>query len=365
MKKVWKVALIGCGSIAEGIYIPQMKNIPNTELVAVCDIIPERAQEYAQRYNVPQWYPNIDELLEKCQFDILMDTASIPAHHEINMKALKAGKHLYSQKPVGLTVEQVTQQIQAAKEAGVKFAASPIHPLRPDIIDIKEMIDRGTIGKVTMVRAHTAHGGPEYFQYREADCSWFFKPGAGALYDMGVHGLTMAVAVLGPAKEVSCTAVVSQPERTVRTGAFDGMKVKSDYLPDNYIVTLSWGEGTIGVVDAGFTQVASTVNMLEVYGTKGTLTILGQIKIGEGDGIRMYLDSPELKVRGWITPQSQDRPPRREFEQCECLSDLIQAIETDSTPILDPRIARHVVDIMCTIPQAAEEKRTLPLSSTF
>ena len=363
--KTWKVALIGCGSIAESIYIPQMAHIPQTELVAVCDIIPERAQKYAERFHVPQWYPNIDELLAHCDFDILMDTASIPAHHEINIKALQAGKHLYSQKPVGLTVEQVTEQMEAAQKAGVKFAASPIHPLRPDILFIRDMIQNGAIGKVTMVRAHTAHGGPEHFQYRDADPSWFFEPGAGAIYDMGVHGLTMAVAVLGPAKEVSCTAVISQPERVVRTGAFDGKKIKADYLPDNYLITLNWGDGCIGVVDAGFCQVASTVNMLEVYGTKGTLTILGQIKIGEGDGVRMYLDSPELKVRGWLDPLSQVRPPRGEFVQCECLSDLIHAIETDTTPTLDPQIARHVVDIMCTIPQAIEEKRTLPLHTTF
>lgn len=364
MKK-WKVALVGCGDIAGSIYIPQMAKFPNVELVAVCDIIPERAQAYAQRFQVPAWYPNIDALLADCDFEILMDTASIPAHHELNMKALQAGKHLYSQKPVGLTVEQVNQQIAAAEAMGVKFAASPIHPLRPDIMDIKEMIDRGTTGKVTMVRAHTAHGGPEHFQYREADCGWFFQPGAGALYDMGVHGLTMAVAVLGPAKEVACTAVVSQPERTVRTGAFDGKVLKTDYLPDNYIITLNWGDGTIGVVDAGFTQLASTVNMLEVYGTKGTLTILGQVKIGEGDGVRLYLDSPELKVRGWMEPLSQDRPPREEFQQCECLLDLIHAIENDTQPVLDPRIARHVVDIMCTIPQAIQEKRTLPLHTVF
>ncbi len=175
----------------------------------------------------------------------------------------------------------------------------------------------------------------------------------------------MAVAVMGPAKEVACTAVVSQPERTVRTGTYDGKRLRTDYLSDNYIITLNWGNGTIGVVDAGFTQLASTVNMLEVYGTKGTLTILGQVKIGEGDGVRLYMDSPELKVRGWLEPLSQDRAPRAEFQQCECLLDLIHAIETDTHPTLDPRIARHVVDIMCTIPRAIQEKRTLPLSTDF
>ena len=90
-------------------------------MVAVCDIIPERAKDYAEKFNVPAWYTSIDELLEKCDFEILMNTTSIPAHHEINMKALNAGKHLYSQKPVGLTVAEVTEQIEAAKAAGVKY----------------------------------------------------------------------------------------------------------------------------------------------------------------------------------------------------------------------------------------------------
>ena len=364
MEKTWKVAIVGCGDITRKFYIPQMKNIPKARLAAVCDADPASARSCAQAFGVPEWYSDLDTLLEKCDFDILMDAASISAHHEINLKALRAGKHLYSQKPVGLTVEQVSEQIEAAQKAGVKYAASPIHPLRPDIRFIRELIEKGAIGDLTMVRAHSAHGGPEYFQHREADPSWFYRPGAGALYDMGVHGLTMAVAVAGPAKEVSCTSAISQPVRTVRSGAHDGQKMKTDLLPDNYVITLDWGNGCLGTVVAGYCCIASTQNMLEVCGTKGVLTILGSLKIGEGDGVRMFLDSPELGVRGWIDPLS-NQPPRGEFEQCECLQDLIDAIEQDTPPILSPHIARHVIEIMCTIPKAMETKTAQPLTTTF
>ena len=147
MKK-WKVALIGCGSIADNTYLPRIGEIPEADLVAVCDIIPERAKNYAEKFHVPAWYTSIDELLEKCDFEILMNTTSIPAHHEINMKALRAGKHLYSQKPVGLTVEEVTEQIEAAKAAGVKYTASPIHMLRDDIRFAKKLIADGCIGEI-------------------------------------------------------------------------------------------------------------------------------------------------------------------------------------------------------------------------
>ena len=229
MKK-WKVALIGCGSIADNTYLPRIKDIPEADMVAVCDIIPERAKDYAEKFNVPAWYTSIDELLEKCDFEILMNTTSIPAHHEINMKALNAGKHLYSQKPVGLTVAEVTEQIEAAKAAGVKYTASPIHMLRDDIRFAKKLIEDGCIGEIMKVHTNVCHGGPEYFQYRTADPTWFHRPGSGALYDMGVHGLTMTTGILGPAKAVGCMAKISEPVRTVRTGTFDGMKIQADQL---------------------------------------------------------------------------------------------------------------------------------------
>ena len=128
--KTWKVAIIGCGNFTGGQYLPDIHKIRGAELVAVCDIIPERAQAYAARAGISQWYTSIDELLEKCDFDILMDATSIPAHHEINMKAILAGKHLFSQKPAGLTVEAVTEQIEAAKKMGVTINAAPVHAMR-------------------------------------------------------------------------------------------------------------------------------------------------------------------------------------------------------------------------------------------
>ncbi len=364
-QKKWKVALVGCGSIAGEIYLPQLATFPDVEVVAVCDIMPERAQAYAEKFGIPNWYPNIDELLEKCDFEIMMDTASIPAHHELNMKAIAAGKHLYTQKPMAMTVEKVTEQIELAEKMHVKIAAAAIHPLRPDIIQIRQMIENGTIGHVNLIRARAAHGGPNYFQFREADCSWFFQPGAGALYDMGVHGITEAVSVLGPAKEVTCVACISEPERTIRSGAFDGKKIKTDYLPDNYIITLDWGGGTLAVIDAGFCEKAATLNQMEVYGSKGTITVKGHLKIGAGDGLMAYIDDEDRKIRGWIEPQPQELPYPGEWKQAEAIHDLIHAIETDCTPVLDPKIARHVIDIMCTISDCIKEKRTLPLHTTF
>ena len=363
--KTWKVALVGCGMIAAEHYLPEMQaHIPEAELAAVCGRDAGRARAYAERFHAKAWYDSVDRLLDECDFDILMDVSSISVHHEINMKALKAGKHLYSQKPVALTVDEVTEQINAAEAAHVKFAASPIHLLRPDIQEVIRMLHGGTVGKPTMIRCCASHGGPEYFQYRDTDSSWFYRKGAGALYDMGIHGIAMATGILGPAKKVSCMAAVSQPERTIRSGRLGGSVFQTGELPDNYLISLTWENGVLGIIDAGYCQKASTVNQLELYGTEGTITIEGPLTIGAGEGLKLYLDAPERGTRGWMNPMPVERPPE-EFYQCMALKDLIRAIETDTDPVLSPYHARHVVEILETIPAAIREERTIELHTTF
>ena len=357
--KTWKIALAGCGSIAESTYLPYISRFQNAEMAAVCDIIPERAKEYAQRFNVPNYYTSVKEMIEKCDFDILMDTATIQAHYDINMAALTAGKHLYSQKPVGLTVEQVTDMIEAANKSGVKFSASPIHMLRPDIQWARQMIRDGAIGEITMVRASMAHGGPEYFQFREVDPTWFFQPGAGALYDMGVHALHCVTGLLGPAKAVACMSKVSEPRRIVRSGAYDGKPIDSDQLDDNYIITLDFGRG-MGLVDTGYCIKAYKTPSIEVYGTHGTITFTDDKK----NPLKVYADIPERGIRGWMDPMLTQRFDL-DFFQCLCMKDLIDAIEQNRPVGLPPEHARHVIEIMCKIPVASKNHTLEALTTTF
>ena len=355
--KTWKIAIAGLGDIAEGTYMAQMHRNTGVEVVAFCDIKPERTAHFAQKFGVDRIYPNVDALLENEDFDILMDTASIQAHYEINMKALKAGKHLYSQKPIGLTVAEATDMINAAKANNVKFAASPIHMLRPDIQEARRLIKNGILGKVNLVRALSAHGGPEYFQYRVNDPSWFYEPGAGALYDMGVHALHMVTGVMGPAKAVSCMAAVSQPDRTIRSGNYDGKRIKSDKLYDSYMIHLDFGDGAIGDILTGYCVKATTAPSLEIYGEYGSI-------IFENRKMLVYLDDAARGIRGWIEQQPQTRPAP-EFYQCSCVMDLIDAVETDRQPKITAEHARHVIEIMCNVEECAADGSVRKLETIF
>lgn len=362
-KKVWKVAVIGCGSFAHAQYLPNITKEANAVCVACVDIVPERAIQACEQYNVPNWYASTDELIEKCDFDIAIDVASIQAHHEINMKILGAGKHLISQKPAAPTVDMLTQQIELAKENNVKFVCVPVHPMRYDINIAKQMIKDGAIGNAYYARCNMSHGGPEYFQYRDADPSWFFEPGAGALVDMGVHGLQIVTSVFGAAKAVSCMAKVTTPVREVRSGAFDGQKIKTDMLPDQYVITLDFGDGKMALVDTGFSQKASRAPQLEIFGDKGTISFVAPYMTNPVPEV--YMDYTDKGIRGWVKPMEWVKPPKKLISQCCCLADIIDAIENDSTPVLSPEHARHVLEIMCKIPQAIDSGKIVALETTF
>jgi predicted dehydrogenase len=362
-KKVWKVAVIGCGMFAHAQYLPNITKEANAICVAAVDIVAERAQQACKKYGIENWYSSVYELIEQCDFDIAIDAASIQAHHEINMAILNAGKHLISQKPAAPSVELLTEQIELAKEKNVKFVCVPIHPMRYDLNISKQMIDDGTIGRPYYAKCNLSHGGPEYFQYRDADPSWFFEPGAGALVDMGVHGLQIVTYMLGPAKGFACMAKVTTPERMVRSGEFDGKMLKSDLIPDHYVITLDYGEGKMAMVETGFSEKATRSPQLEIFGERGTISFTKPYMTNPVPEV--YMDYPEKGVRGWITPDTWVKPPKKLISQCCCLRDIVETIENDTEPVLTPEHARHVLEIMCKIPEAIETGKTVELETTF
>ncbi len=363
MKKTWKVAVIGCGCFAHAQYFPNITKETHAVCVAAVDIVEERAVEACEMYGIPEHYGSVYELLEKCDFDVAIDAASIQAHHEINMAILGAGKHLVSQKPAAPSVELLTEQIELAKKMGVGFVCAPVHPMRYDINTAKQWMEAGVIGTPYYIKCNTSHGGPEYFQYRDADPSWFFEPGAGALVDMGVHGLQIVTTIFGPAKKIACMAKVTTPRRTVRSGAYDGKMIEANKIPDQYIITLDFGEGRMAVVDTGFAEKASKAPNIEIFGDKGTVCFTESYM--NNPIPEVYVDDIEKGIRGWMQPMLGTHPCRKMISQCCCLADLVESVENGTKPALSPEHARHVLEIMCKIPQAIESGCTVELETAF
>ena len=125
-----------------------------------------------------------------------------------------------------------------------------------------------------------------------------------------------------------------------------------------------FGGDRIGFVDTGFTQRATRCVPMEIYGDRGTISF--EPHNGVWPNPKLYIDSPQLGVRGWMEPQTwvkNTRPPY--FTQCCCLADIIRAIETDTDPVLSAEQARHVIEIMCAIPEAIRTGSLVSLKTVF
>ena len=355
-----KVAVIGCGMIAEQAYLPGIIQMEKADLVAVCDIVEERAKLMQSRYNVPRAYPHIDALLAEEEFDLLVNLTTIPAHYGLNLKALRAGKHVYSEKTFTQTVDQATELIELAKVQEVKLGAAAATMLSPVNQKVKSLIEERAIGKVTFAKVLSSHGGPAYFPVWPSDPTWFYKKGSGPILDMGVYGLHTITGILGPAQRVVALSGISDSVRTVRGGPFKGKRIDVEE-DDLTLIMLDFGGATFAIVDSSYCVRASKAPTLEVYGADGTISANPMDWIGAGSELSLWRDEVGLGVRGWTDVEVQDVP----WSLPMGVAHLIDCILEDKAPITSGEHARHVLEIMSTCITAARTGQAQELTTTF
>jgi predicted dehydrogenase len=356
MEKV-KVGLVGCGVIANSSYLPGIVATPTAELVAVCDIVEERAKAAAEQFGASQVYTDLDEMLEQSGIEFLVNTTHIQAHYEVNLKALQAGKHVYSEKSMTNTVEEATTLIEEAERRNLKLGAAAATMLGIINQKIRELIEQGEIGKVAFAIARHSHESAAYFPYWATDPTWFFKPGGGPLLDLGVYGLHTLTGILGPAKRVTCLAGISDPVRYVRGGPYQGKRIEVE-TEDNILLMLDFGNATFAFVDGTFCVRAQTGPRLEIYGSKGTLSVPG---MREGPPLKLYREELDSGIRGWTTVEQ----PQANDWFTGAIGHMIECILEDKQPVVSAEHARHVIEIMNTCYDAAQKGCTLELETTF
>lgn len=201
MDNIVKLAVIGCGAIAKQYHMPALKSVMGCRVVAVCDLIPERARQAAGFFGVPEEHIFTDarELLglEEVQGVVILT----PNYNHCEMTELAASykKHVFITKPMARDVEECQRMIDACRENGVQLFVSFMHRYLAGIEEAKEMIRTGYIGNINMVRVLNAPGATSTVS------KWFYKKenvGGGAVMDIGVHGIDLVRYLIGEIGEV-------------------------------------------------------------------------------------------------------------------------------------------------------------------
>lgn len=256
-----RVAVIGCGSIAQHRHLVEYKNNPNVEIVAVCDIVEERAKETAGKYHAKA-YTSYEKLLASEQVDAVSVCLPNHLHAPVSIAALHAGNHVLCEKPMATSREEAAQMIAAATENNKKLMIGHNQRFVSSHVKARKLIADGEIGKVYSFRTTFGHGGPEGWSADGKD-SWFFKKEEafiGAMGDLGVHKADLLRYLLG--EEFSNVAAF------IETSAKDDTDVD-----DNAVFILRSKSGVIGTLAASWAYSAKEDNSTVIYGEKGIIRL--------------------------------------------------------------------------------------------
>ena len=264
MKKQ-KVGVIGCGTIS-GIYLENMtqKFGDVLEVVACSDLFPEKAEQTRAKYGLQKACIN-DEIINDPDIDIVLNLTIPAVHHDINMRTLKAGKHLYSEKPISLTLEDLNELIAYADAHALKIGSAPDVCLGPVPQTARKLIDEGVIGDVIGFTVNHVCAGNETWH---PSPDFLYKRGAGPVMDMGPYYISDIVSILGPIEKLS--AFASEGSMKVRPIWDHTVEVE---VGTHFACSMKMKSGVVGSITMSFDVWHSRLPYMEIFGTKGMIRL--------------------------------------------------------------------------------------------
>ncbi|RLQ93822.1 Gfo/Idh/MocA family protein [Falsibacillus albus] len=338
-----KVAVIGCGSIAKYRHLPEYSLNSGAEIVAVCDIVEERAKEMALQYGAKA-FTDFEDILELEEVDAISVCLPNYLHAPVTVAALNAGKHVLCEKPMATSHEEAESMIQAAKSHDKKLMIGHNQRFVASHQKAKAIIESGKLGKIFSFKTTFGHPGPEGWSVDGAD-SWFFnkeKAFIGAMGDLGVHKADLMRYLLGEFVEV---------------GAFIETNAKQHAeVDDNAVCILRTESGIIGTLAASWAYVAGGDNSTIIYGEKGTLYLEADPTYSlieeyrDGTKVKHELDKIQTNEEGGQTTSN-------------VINHFVECIKEDKKPLICGEEGKKSLDIILAALESKETKRIVSLKA--
>jgi predicted dehydrogenase len=357
-----KVGIIGCGNISEA-YLRLAPRFSNVEVVAVADVVPAAAKARAEQFNVKAL--SVNDLLKEKDIDVVVNLTVPAAHYDITKSILSAGKHAYTEKPLALTAKDAAKLVAEADKRGLKLGSAPDTFLGAGAQTVRQLLDKGTIGKVVGGTAYVLSHGMEHWH---PNPGFFFQPGAGPVFDVGVYYLTTLVSLLGGVESVTAMASMGSPTRLVSAeGPMKGKKIKVT-TPTNINAILKFAKGAQITLGASWdVWKHGHPNPIEFYGTEGSMLVpdpnffSGKILYSSRGDDYVEVDSASGPFGAHNWPFAG--PFTRANYRMLGVSDLVDAARSKREPRCSGRMAAHVVEVMEAILKSSEKQSFVAIKS--
>jgi predicted dehydrogenase len=352
------VGFIGAGMISEQ-YLTNLTTFPDVEVVRIGDIDTERAAASAAKWGIPASGTG-DEVLTDPDVEIVVNLTLPATHVEVSTAALRAGKHVWSEKPIGVDRESAAGLVALADELGLRLGIAPDTVLGTGWQTAKRAIEAGAIGTPLTAVTSFQWQGPDVFH---PNASFLYAKGAGPLFDMGPYYFTALVHLLGPVASVVATGSRSRETRQLVVGPNAGQEFPVE-VPTHLSVLTSFEQGGSAQSLLSFDTPLFRHGVFEVNGTEGTIVLPDPNTFGGGHPIRIArplgTDVSFPIEQAWETLSDEEPTVGRGLG----VLDMARAIRGGGAHVATGEVGYHVLDTMVAVEESVARRAFVEVAST-
>lgn len=378
--KIFKIGVIGLGDISN-VYLTNLKKYSDVvELYACACRTPEKAEEKCRHYGFTKAYATGDELIADPEVDIILNLTTPAAHYKYNLAAIKAGKHVYTEKPLANTFAEGKEIIDLAKEKGLYVGSAPDTFMGSRVQTFKRMIDEGQTGDIIGGIVNCVGHGWEWFH---PNPSFFYQPGAGPVHDIGPYYWTALLALLGPVDSVTAMGSTPEIKRTIYSEPLKGEII--DVAPEvltHVMAVLKFKNGAIVSANMSWNAWDSTLPKMELYGTKATL-VMEEPDPNDGPnlfgGVTLMKTKDNYRWKSMPRVQAEMDQPWTEVEVKHDHDSVSQAVNSRGIGLVDMALAiregktsrasgdmaLHMLEVADAMITSAKEGHIVTMTTSF
>jgi predicted dehydrogenase len=340
-----RVGLIGAGNISDE-YLTSLSSYPDIEVIGIADLDLARAAAQAGQYAVP-FFGSTEELLALDELELVVNLTIPAVHGEVALQAIAAGKHVWSEKPLTLSLDEASSVLAAAEAAGVVIGNAPDTILGEGIQQAQALLEAGAIGTPQTVLTLMQGPGPDSWHPRP---QFLFAEGAGPLFDIGPYYFSTLVQLLGEIESVEALGHRARDERVVGSGP-DAGTVFPVAVWTHVSVLTKFRSGVVGTSIYSFDSPVRR-QLFEITGSAGTM----EVPVSGFDGPTRIQGANETE---WRT----EHPSGVHRERGVGVLETARAIRAGEAPRASGALAFHTLEAMLAVLTSIETGLPVKLTS--
>jgi predicted dehydrogenase len=334
------IGIVGCGTISDE-YMHTLTGAPDDVRVVFCaDLDVTRAAALAAKYGVPG-HGTVAEALASPDVSLVVNLTIPAAHIEVSEAALKAGKHVWSEKPLALEPDAGAALVSMAAEAGLRLGCAPDTVLGAGLQNAYTLTGSGLIGTPLTALALMRVPGPDLWH---PDPEFLFRVGAGPLFDIGPYYLTTLSLLFGPVASVAAVGRRARLTRVIKEGPRAGTEFPVE-VPTYVSALLSYAGGAAATIVFSFDSPAWHQGLIEVAGSEATMELPDPNRF-DGD--------VRVKRTGEKEWTAKSPEPGGASGRGIGALDMVRSLRAGVPHRCSGELALHVVDTMTAIARSAE-----------